>query len=102
MIMSRPPGDAARRARQRLAQTWQIPPLPRARPCRSQALLAAQEPAREPGTAHGEPALFYGHLVGELVRRVDGRGRGRFLREELCGRPGRERASWLPGGTATV
>ena len=49
------------------------------------ALLAAQEPAWQPGTAHGESALFYGHLVGELVRRVDGRGLGRFLREEVCG-----------------
>jgi CubicO group peptidase (beta-lactamase class C family) len=49
------------------------------------ALLAAQEPAWEPGTAHGESALFYGHLVGELVRRIDGRGLGRFLREEVCG-----------------
>ncbi len=48
-------------------------------------LLAAQEPAWQPGTAHGESALFYGHLVGELVRRVDGRGVGRFLREEVCG-----------------
>ena len=37
-------------------------------------LLAAQKPYWEPGTAHGESALFYGHLVGELVRRVDGRG----------------------------
>jgi Beta-lactamase len=36
------------------------------------ALLAAREPSWEPGTAHGESALFYGHLVGELVRRVDG------------------------------
>lgn len=49
------------------------------------ALLAAQEPCWEPGTAHGESALFYGHLVGELVRRVDGRGLGQFLREEVCG-----------------
>jgi CubicO group peptidase (beta-lactamase class C family) len=49
------------------------------------ALLAAQEPAWEPGTAHGESALFYGHLAGELVRRVDGRRPGRFLREEVCG-----------------
>jgi CubicO group peptidase (beta-lactamase class C family) len=49
------------------------------------ALLAAQEPAWEPGTAHGESAMFYGHLVGELVRRVDGRGLGCFLREEVCG-----------------
>jgi CubicO group peptidase (beta-lactamase class C family) len=51
-------------------------------------LLAAQEPAWEPGTAHGESALFYGHLVGELVRRVDGRGVGQFLREEICGPQG--------------
>jgi CubicO group peptidase (beta-lactamase class C family) len=38
-----------------------------------------------PGTAHGESALFYGHLAGELVRRVDGRSVGRYLREEICG-----------------
>ena len=48
-------------------------------------LLAAQQPCWEPGTAHGESALFYGHLVGELVRRVDGRRIGRFLHEEICG-----------------
>lgn len=48
------------------------------------ALLAAQEPCWEPGTAHGESALFYGHLAGELVRRVDGRGLGAFLRDEVC------------------
>jgi len=47
-------------------------------------LLAAQQPAWTPGEAHGESALFYGHLVGELVRRVDGRSIGRFLREEVC------------------
>ena len=49
------------------------------------ALLAAQEPEWEPGTAHGESALFYGHLVGELVRRTDGRSLGRFLDDEVCG-----------------
>jgi CubicO group peptidase (beta-lactamase class C family) len=48
-------------------------------------LLANQEPAWEPGTAHGESALFYGHLVGELVRRIDGRRVGTFLREEITG-----------------
>ncbi|MGZ4437539.1 MAG: serine hydrolase domain-containing protein [Nocardioidaceae bacterium] len=48
------------------------------------ALLAAQPPAWEPGSAHGESALFFGHLVGEVVRRVDGRGLGAFLREEVC------------------
>ena len=52
------------------------------------ALLAAQQPAWPPGTGHGESPLFYGHLVGELVRRVDGRGVGRFLAEEVCGPAG--------------
>jgi CubicO group peptidase (beta-lactamase class C family) len=51
-------------------------------------LLAVQEPAWPPGTAHGESALFYGHLAGELVRRVDGRSVGGFLREEVCGPAG--------------
>jgi CubicO group peptidase (beta-lactamase class C family) len=49
------------------------------------ALLAAQQPEWTPGTAHGESALFYGHLVGEIVRRVDGRHIGVFLRDEVCG-----------------
>jgi CubicO group peptidase (beta-lactamase class C family) len=48
-------------------------------------LLAAQDPAWDPGSAHGESALFYGHLVGELVRRVDGRSPGSFLRQVVCG-----------------
>ena len=38
-----------------------------------------------PGTAQGESALFYGHLLGEVVRAVDGRSLGRFLRDEVCG-----------------
>jgi CubicO group peptidase (beta-lactamase class C family) len=49
------------------------------------SLLARQEPAWAPGTAQGESALFYGHLLGQVVRRVDGRSVGRFLREEICG-----------------
>jgi CubicO group peptidase (beta-lactamase class C family) len=51
-------------------------------------LLAEQEPAWTPGTAHGESPLLYGHLVGELVRRIDGRSLGRFLRDEVCTRLG--------------
>jgi CubicO group peptidase (beta-lactamase class C family) len=47
--------------------------------------LARQSPAWESGSAIGESALFYGHLVGELVRRVDGRTLGTFLRDEVCG-----------------
>jgi CubicO group peptidase (beta-lactamase class C family) len=49
------------------------------------SLLARQEPAWVPGTAQGESALVYGHLLGEVVRRVDGRSLGTFLREEVCG-----------------
>jgi CubicO group peptidase (beta-lactamase class C family) len=49
------------------------------------SLLARQEPAWAPGTAQGESALFYGHVLGQVVRRVDGRSVGRFLREEICG-----------------
>ncbi|WP_144935278.1 serine hydrolase domain-containing protein [Pseudomonas alabamensis] len=35
--------------------------------------LAAETPWWTPGTAHGYAALTYGWLVGELIRRVDGR-----------------------------
>jgi CubicO group peptidase (beta-lactamase class C family) len=51
------------------------------RTCR---LLAAEAPWWEPGTAHGEHALFYGHLCGELVRRSDGRSLGTFWRDEVA------------------
>ncbi len=49
------------------------------------SLVAAQPPLWEPGQGCGESALLYGHLVGEVVRRVDGRSLGTFLREEVCG-----------------
>jgi CubicO group peptidase (beta-lactamase class C family) len=42
--------------------------------------LARQRPLWEPGTARGESALFFGHLVGEPVRRTTGETPGRFLR----------------------
>lgn len=46
--------------------------------------LAAEAPWWEPGTQHGEHAYFYGHLVGELVRRADGRPIRQFFAEELA------------------
>jgi CubicO group peptidase (beta-lactamase class C family) len=46
--------------------------------------LAAEAPWWEPGTAHGYHTLSFGHLVGELVRRIDGRDLGRFFREEVA------------------
>jgi CubicO group peptidase (beta-lactamase class C family) len=48
-------------------------------------LLAAEAPLFEPGTRPAEQALFHGHLVGELVRRVDGRRVGRFFADEIAG-----------------
>jgi CubicO group peptidase (beta-lactamase class C family) len=48
------------------------------------SLVAGQEPLWEPGTACGESALLYGHQIGEVVRRTDGRTLGAFLREEVC------------------
>jgi len=46
--------------------------------------LAAASPSWEPGTAVGYHALTYGSLVGELVRRIDGRTIGRFFADEIA------------------
>ena len=46
--------------------------------------LEDQTPIWEPGTAHGYHALTYGWLVGEVVRRIDGRSLGTFLHEEVA------------------
>lgn len=46
--------------------------------------LASEPPAWTPGTQHGESALFYGHLLGEIVRRIDGRSLGAYFREEIA------------------
>jgi CubicO group peptidase (beta-lactamase class C family) len=51
----------------------------------STALLAAQAPWWEPGTASGYHALNYGHLVGEVVRRVSGLKPGAFLERYIAG-----------------
>ena len=47
--------------------------------------LARQRPAWVAGTAVGESALLFGHLVGEVLRRVDGRTPGTVLREDIAG-----------------
>lgn len=48
-------------------------------------MLAAQEPLWPPGTQHGYHALTYGHVVGEIVRRISGRSLGTFFRDEVGG-----------------
>ena len=52
---------------------------------RSTSRLAAQAPWWEPGTASGYHALVYGHLIGEVVRRITGKGLKQFVAEELAG-----------------
>ena len=49
------------------------------------AALAAQPADAAPGEVVCEHAITFGFLAGELVRRVDGRSLGTFLREELAG-----------------
>jgi len=46
--------------------------------------LEVQKPLWEPGVAHGYHALTYGHLVGEVVRRIDGRTIGTFFQDEVA------------------
>ena len=54
-------------------------------PIASAARLAAQPPWWEPGTASGYHLISYGHPIGELIRRVDGRGLKQFVAEEIAG-----------------
>jgi CubicO group peptidase (beta-lactamase class C family) len=76
--------------RQALTHTAGLPVFPVKRPVEAWADwdllcadLAAAEPEWPPGTVAAEHALTYGHLIGELVRRVDGRAPARFVREEI-------------------
>jgi CubicO group peptidase (beta-lactamase class C family) len=46
--------------------------------------LAAQAPAWEPGTKSMYHAVTFGYLVGEVVRRVDGRSLGTYFKEEIA------------------
>lgn len=47
--------------------------------------LAGQAPWWEPGTASGYHSSTQGVLLGEIVRRADGRSLGRFFRDEIAG-----------------
>jgi CubicO group peptidase (beta-lactamase class C family) len=58
--------------------------------------LEVQAPFWEPGVAHGYHAVTYGHLVGEVVRRIDGRSLGTFFHEEFAAPLGLEFWIGLP------
>ncbi len=87
-----PPFTADASVRQLLTHTAGLPyfPVPREPSAWSDwdllcADLAAASPEWPPGTVAAEHALTYGHLLGELVRRVDGRPPARFVAEEIAG-----------------
>ena len=46
--------------------------------------LQMQAPYRKPGISQGYHALTFGWLVGELIRRVDGRTVGAYFKEEIA------------------
>ena len=48
------------------------------------ALLAAQAPWWQPGSGSGYHALNYGHLVGEVVRRITGQSLGAFFSQQIA------------------
>ncbi|MET7336089.1 serine hydrolase domain-containing protein [Nonomuraea sp. NPDC005650] len=47
--------------------------------------LAAAAPEWPPGTAHGYHGVTFGHLTGEIVRRVSGMSLGEFFAREIAG-----------------
>lgn len=52
------------------------------------AALAPLAPLWTLGTAHGYHPLTWGYLIGEVVRRIDGRSLGTILREDIAGPAG--------------
>ena len=63
---------------------------------KSTALLAAQAPWWEPGTASGYHMLNYGHLIGEVIRRITGLRLGEFLAAQVAGPLGADFHIGLP------
>lgn len=78
--------------RQAMTHTAGLPVFPVVRPAAAWADwdqlcadLAGEEPLWAPGTVAAEHALTYGHLLGELIRRIDGRRPAQFVAEEIAG-----------------
>ncbi len=79
-------GKAQITARQLLAHTAGLPALRQLLPAEAlydwqqmTTALASEQPWWTPGTGHGYAAITYGWLVGELLRRIDGRGPGESI-----------------------
>jgi CubicO group peptidase (beta-lactamase class C family) len=52
---------------------------------KSTSMLAAQAPWWEPGSASGYHDRSFGHLVGEVIRRITGQKLGEFVANEITG-----------------
>lgn len=52
---------------------------------KSTSMLAAQAPWWEPGSASGYHDRSFGHLVGEVIRRITGQKLGEFVASEIAG-----------------
>ena len=63
---------------------------------KSTAMLAAQAPWWEPGTGSGYHGLSYGHLIGEVIRRITGQRLGEFFAAEIAGPLGADFHIGLP------
>lgn len=51
---------------------------------RMTSALANETPWWTPGTAHGYSPITYGWLIGELLRRIDGKSPGESLASRIC------------------
>ena len=60
------------------------------------AMLAAQAPWWEPGTASGYHSFTYGHLIGEVIRRITGQRLGDFFAAQIAGPLGADFHIGLP------
>ncbi|MGY4647927.1 serine hydrolase domain-containing protein [Mycobacterium sp. URHB0021] len=70
---------------------------------KSTAALAAQAPWWGPGTASCYHALTYGHLIGEVLRRVTGQTSKDFVRDEIARPLGADfPIGALPGGADRI
>jgi CubicO group peptidase (beta-lactamase class C family) len=63
---------------------------------KSTAMLAAQAPWWKPGMASGYHAFTYGHLIGEVIRRITGQRLGEFFAVRIAGPLGADFHIGLP------
>ena len=62
------------------------------------AAIAAQAPNWTPGEQHGYHARSFGWILGELIRRINGRSAGRYLAREIADPLGLRYWVGLPAG----